>query len=100
MASVMSMIERRSGLDPAVGALREVLATCRETVDTLRSIIPEHRMESPTRVNINEVMRDVLDLTTTRMLAAGISRAMASAKRDAAGQCLSQSLAHDVQGPR
>lgn len=73
MASVMSMIERRSGLDPAVGALREVLATCRETVETLRGIIPEHRVESQTTVNINEVMRDVLDLTTTRMLAAGIS---------------------------
>ena len=29
MASVMSLIERRSGLDPAAGALREVLATCR-----------------------------------------------------------------------
>ena len=73
MASVMSMIERRSGLDPAAMALREVLAACRETVETLRSVIPEYRMESQTTVNINEVMRDVLDLTTTRMLAAGIS---------------------------
>ena len=73
MSSVMNLIERRSGLDPAVMALREVLAACRETVETLRSVIPEHRMESRTTVNINEVMRDVLDLTTTRMLAAGIT---------------------------
>ena len=73
MASVMSVIERRSGLDPAVMALREVLAACKETVETLRGVIPEHRLESRTTVNVNEVMRDVLDLTTTRMLAAGIT---------------------------
>ena len=73
MSSVLNTLERRNGMDPAVAALRDVLAVCRETVDTLRSVIPEHRMESRTMVNINEVMRDVLDLTTTRMLAAGIT---------------------------
>ncbi|SDG58112.1 nitrogen fixation negative regulator NifL [Propionivibrio dicarboxylicus] len=73
MASVMATIERRSGLDPAAAALREALAACRETVETLRAVIPEHRPESQTTVNINEVMRDVLDISTERMLAAGIT---------------------------
>ena len=73
MASILATLERRSGFDPAGAALTEVLKTCKETVESLRSVIPEHRSESLTAVNINEVMRDVLDLTTTRMLASGIS---------------------------
>jgi len=73
MASVMRTIERRNTQDPAALALREVLDACKATVETLRSVIPEHRPESQSMVNINEVMRDVLDLTTMRMLASGIA---------------------------
>lgn len=73
MASVLATLERRNGLAPAGSALTEVLEACKETVDSLRSVIPEPRPESRTAVNINEVMRDVLDLTTGRMLACGIS---------------------------
>ena len=71
MASVMGMIERR-GANPAGSALMEALNAGKEAVESLRSVIPEHRPESQTAVNLNEVMRDVLDLTTTRMLGAGI----------------------------
>ena len=72
MASVLGTIERR-GASPAGSALGEALNAGKEAVESLRSVIPEHRSESQTAVNLNEVMRDVLDLTTTRMLAAGIS---------------------------
>lgn len=72
MASIMKTLERR-GSDPTGAALKDVLAACKATVETLRSVIPEHHKESLTVVNINEVIRDVLDLTTLRMLSAGIT---------------------------
>ncbi len=73
MNSVMGTIDRRGCCAPAGSALTEALAAGKAAVDSLRSVIPEHRPESRTAVNLNEVMRDVLDLTTGRMLAAGIS---------------------------
>jgi len=73
MASILATLERRSGGDPTGAALSEVLEACKATVESLRSVIPGHRAESLAAVNINEVMRDVLDLTTTRMLATGVS---------------------------
>ncbi|MEI7432428.1 MAG: nitrogen fixation negative regulator NifL, partial [Betaproteobacteria bacterium] len=73
MASILATLERRSGNDPTGAALTEVLEACKATVESLRSVIPGHRSESMAAVNINEVMRDVLDLTTTRMLATGVS---------------------------
>ena len=51
----------------------EALNAGRDAVESLRNAIPEHRLETQTAVNLNEAMRDVLDLTTTRMLSAGIS---------------------------
>ena len=70
IASVLATLERRGG---AAGApLGEALKACKEAVDSLREAIPEHRAEAQTTVNLNEVMRDVLDLSTRRMLAAGI----------------------------
>ena len=73
MASVMSTIERRGGCSLAETALVEALSAGRNALESLRSVIPEHRTESRTAVNINEVMRDVLDLTTKDMLAAGVT---------------------------
>jgi nitrogen fixation negative regulator NifL len=72
MASVMATLERR-GNGPAGSVLMEALHAGKEAIESLRSAIPEHRPESQTIVNLNEALRDVLDLTTTRMLAAGIS---------------------------
>jgi nitrogen fixation negative regulator NifL len=73
MASVLGTIERRGHLSQAEGALVEAMEAGKAAIESLRSVIPEHRRESQTAVNINEVMRDVLDLTTTRMLEAGIT---------------------------
>jgi len=72
MTSVLGTIARR-GVEPAGAALTDALAAGKAAVDNLRSVIPEHSPESQSAVNLNEVMRDVLDLCTGRMLAAGIS---------------------------
>ena len=73
MASVLATLERRGNGSPAGSALAGALYAGRDAVDSLRSAIPEHSAESRTAVNLNEVMRDVLDLTTNRMLAAGVT---------------------------
>ncbi len=73
MASVLGTIERRGQRSATEVALLEAMAAGKAAVDSLRSAIPEHLSEAQTAVNINEVMRDVLDITTTRLLAAGVS---------------------------
>jgi nitrogen fixation negative regulator NifL len=69
--SVVGMMGRR-GHDPAVGALAEALRAGQNALDTLRSAIPTSTEELPTAVNLNEALRDVLVLATSRLLAAGI----------------------------
>ncbi|WP_246167599.1 nitrogen fixation negative regulator NifL [Propionivibrio limicola] len=80
MASVLATMERRSGNNghsgspsPAAGVLAEAMHAGREAVESLRSAIPGHLAESRTSVNVNEAIRDVLDLTTMRMLSAGVT---------------------------
>ncbi len=73
MTSVMGTIERRACCELAGSALTGALAAGQSAVDNLRGAIPEHLPESRTAANLNEVMRDVLDLATGRMLAAGIT---------------------------
>ncbi len=73
MASVLATLERRGNGSPAGSALAGALYAGRDAIDSLRSAIPEHTSDSRTAVNLNEILRDVLDLTTTRMLSAGVS---------------------------
>ncbi|MDD5248204.1 MAG: nitrogen fixation negative regulator NifL [Rhodocyclaceae bacterium] len=73
MSSVLATIARRGNGDPAGQALASALAAGKAALESLRGVIPEQRPESLTAVNLNEVMRDVLDLTTQRLLAAGIT---------------------------
>lgn len=73
MASVLATMERRGCCHGAGFALGEALAAARAAVATLRGAIPEHRWEAPTAVNLNEIMRDVLQLSTSRLLATGIT---------------------------
>jgi nitrogen fixation negative regulator NifL len=72
MNSVMGTIERRGCCVPAGDALVEALKAAREAVETLRGAIPSQSPETPLAVNLNEALRDVLDLVTGRLLAAGI----------------------------
>lgn len=70
MASAISVLQRR---DPACAAmLQEALGASREHMESLRQAIPQSPQEIVVRVNVNEVMRDVLEITTPRLLAAGI----------------------------
>jgi len=73
MASVLSTVERRGERTPAAAALLGALSAGKDAVESLRNAIPEHQQEGPTAVNLNEVMRDVLDITTNRMLGAGVT---------------------------
>lgn len=72
MHSVMGTIERRGCCEPAGGAIAEALKAAHAAIETLRMAIPANSDELPTAVNINEALRDVLDIATARMLAAGI----------------------------
>ena len=70
MASAVSLLKRR---DPACArVLEDALTASREHVESLRQVIPPQGPEIVTLVNLNEVLRDVLDICTTRLLGAGI----------------------------
>jgi protein-histidine pros-kinase len=72
LSSVVAMMGRR-GHDPAAGALAEALRAGQSALATMRAAIPSGTEELPTAVNLNEALRDVLVLSTSRLLAAGIS---------------------------
>jgi len=73
MASVVGMLARRTGEgDPMAVALADAIASGEQALAELRAMIPAETREPSGAINVNELLRDVLDLTTTRMLAAGI----------------------------
>jgi nitrogen fixation negative regulator NifL len=72
MNTVLATLERRGNGLPAGEALGEALRAAQAAVDTLRSAIPAQSEELPTTVNLNEALHDVLNISTGRMLAAGI----------------------------
>lgn len=71
LASVVNLLGRR-GCDPAQAALADALKAGQLAVETLRSAIPSVASEHPSSVNVNELMRDVLDLSARHFLSAGI----------------------------
>jgi len=52
--------------------LHEILSAGRRTVDTLRAAVPEAEPVAEEPVNLNEVLHEVLQLSTGRLLAGGI----------------------------
>ena len=73
MASVVGMLARRTGEgDPMAGALADAIAAGEQALAELRAMIPTETREPSGAINVNELVRDVLDLTTSRMLASGI----------------------------
>ena len=71
MASAIAVLQRR---DPgSAEMLRHVLETSREHVESLRQVIPQSPQEMVIGVNLNEVLRDVLEVCTPRLLKAGIT---------------------------
>lgn len=70
MASAAALLQRR---DPAgAEALQQALASSRQHLESLREVIPHSPQEVDVRVNLNEVLRDVLQISTQRLLGAGI----------------------------
>lgn len=70
MSSAVSVLQRR---DPAsAGVLQQALSASREHMESLRQVIPQSPQEHAVRVNINEILRDVLEICTPRLLAAGV----------------------------
>ena len=73
MASVVGMLARRNGEgDPMAVALADAMATGQQALAELRAMIPAETREAEGVINVNELLRDVLDLATVRLLAAGI----------------------------
>jgi len=70
MASAVTVLQRR---DPAsAGVLQQALSASREHMEALRQVIPQSPQEIVVRVNLNEILRDVLEICTPRLLTAGI----------------------------
>ncbi|MGD8593784.1 MAG: nitrogen fixation negative regulator NifL, partial [Gammaproteobacteria bacterium] len=69
------MLERRSnGVkdDPLMHVLQQALASGQEALDTLRASMPEEPEEAAMPVDINQLVREVLSVSTDRLLARGI----------------------------
>ncbi len=54
------------------GVLRQALESGEEAMETLRNVLPEARIEQHANTNINELLHDVLRLSTDPLLAAGV----------------------------
>jgi len=73
MASAVGMLARRAGpTDPMAVALGEAIAAGEAALAELRAMIPAESREAAGPANVNELLRDVLDLATERLLANGI----------------------------
>jgi nitrogen fixation regulatory protein len=70
MASAVSVLQRR---DPSSAAiLQQAISASRDHMETLRQVIPHSQPEHEVRLNLNEILRDVLEICTPRLLSAGI----------------------------
>jgi nitrogen fixation negative regulator NifL len=74
--AALKMSERRGGHGDSgalVGVLREALASGQQALDRLNQSMPSEHQESTAPVNLNEIVRDVLSVSTGPLLAAGVS---------------------------
>ena len=77
VASAVALMRGR-GESTMAGVLDEAVAGARARIEELRGLLPaekrgEHETEAAARINLNEVVRDVLDISTQRLLATGIT---------------------------
>ena len=70
MASAIAVLQRRDANTASM--LQLALSSSREHMETLRQVIPQSPQEIVVRINLNEILRDVLEVSTPRLLAAGI----------------------------
>lgn len=75
IASALALMRGR-GDGHVAGVLDQAVAGARARIEELRGLLPAERSadaEAAARINLNEVVRDVLDISTQRLLAAGIT---------------------------
>lgn len=70
MTSAVRLLNRRDPMSARV--LDEALSAGRGYVESLRQVIPPQGPEMCVGVNLNEVLRDVLEICTPRLLASGV----------------------------
>lgn len=78
IAAALGLQERRStkaadNNDPVLSVLRQALEVGQQALDTFQSSMPEELDEPIEPLNLNQLLRDVLTLSTQRMLAAGVT---------------------------
>lgn len=72
-AAVNLLTRRREGGGEAVDdALEAALRDSRSALDALRACMPDQAPEAAQAINLNEVLRDVLQMSTAELLAAGV----------------------------
>ena len=70
MSSAISVLQRRVPASAAM--LQEALSGSREHLEALRQVIPQGPHEIVVSLNMNEILRDVLEVSSPRLLSAGI----------------------------
>lgn len=75
IAAASNLIDRKGkalSMDSLRRALRDAMSTGVDAMDTLRSCMPEAPQEAAASVNVNEILHEVLTLSTERLLSNGI----------------------------
>lgn len=68
----MNMANRGGQAGASIPAFEQALAAGEEAVEALHHALPSPRREESTSININELLHEVLRLSTDRLLAAGV----------------------------
>ncbi len=76
VAAACGIVQRRSSANgefsPLIAVLKHALSSGQEALEKLRASMPALPSEAMVPVNVNELLRDVLGVSTTRLLASGI----------------------------
>ncbi|WP_455222660.1 nitrogen fixation negative regulator NifL [Kaarinaea lacus] len=75
ISAAEGMLERRSSNsndEPLLNVLQQAMAAGTEAMDTLRASMPEEAEEAAKLVDMNQLLREVLSVSTDRLLARGV----------------------------
>ncbi len=76
VAAACGIVQRRGGANsefsPLIDVLKQALSSGQDALAKLRTSMPAAPIEALIPVNVNELLRDVLGVSTTRLLASGV----------------------------
>jgi nitrogen fixation negative regulator NifL len=75
LKAALGILQRRGNEEhngTVIDVLRQALASGQQALEVLRGAMPREQPEVPTRLNLNQSLRDVLSLVTERMLTLGV----------------------------